>query len=416
MVYGPQFAELLKELRRNLHRSQNLGRVLGLGPGVLASWEQRKRMPQLRNLFPVTRKLAAGFPDDPIPSQAQFLAAWLESQDLDLDESVLEALRAVGPRSVSLSDLSWLEAYVFTGDRREGEGRTRLDCLIGPAAISDLRWLCGLGVDAATELILDKELTARPWDELVQAYGNRDIVSISSGAVNAMTGLLMDDMVFRFDVQSEARRAYRAFIRDMDHLENKSSLQTFRKCLAAADHLGSSQDPAALLKEAGLDPGLGSVAEDVASLLGGLTPAQFTSLFREGIIDPFTRLRYQHERADYAVISFARHPFGAREKVALVIAGTNGPATAGAIKLLATGGIEGRPLGAVVRVRPAGADGLPDAEVVTRPYEPSDVVDSIDMILDGGPMLRGIFGHWTDQELLDWKELVIFLGDLLARR
>lgn len=76
---------------------------------------------------------------------------------------------------------------------------------------------------------------------------------------------------------------------------------------------------------------------------------------RQTVIDPIARRRYQPARdSDYAVISFARHPFGAEDRLALVIAGTNGPATAGAIHRLATKGLEGRPLGAVVRVRPAG--------------------------------------------------------------
>jgi hypothetical protein len=422
MVYGPQFSELLKELRHTLGRSQGLGKALGFGEGVVASWEQRRRIPSLRNLFGMSARLAAAFPARPIPSQAQFLAAWLEAQGFDADEALLEALRSLGPRSVSLTDLSWLSAYVFVGDRREHEAQTRLDCLIAPAAISDLRWLCGLRLDPGTELILDKELTARPWDELVKRYGDRDIVSISSGGVNAMTGLLVDEMVFRFDVQAGARHAYRTFIRDMGHLEDEASLEAFRRCLAAADSLGSSQDPEALLREAGLGPEFLPVAQEVATLLGGLTAEQFTSLFRQAVIDPFMRTQYQPAGADYAVISFARHPFGAEDRVALVIAGTNGPATAGAVQLLATEGIEGRPLGAVVRIRKPGTGRAPKAKVVTTPYEPKDIVQSIDMILNGGSqqgppnMVREIFMHWTDKELDDWKALVISLGDLLAKR
>ena len=423
MAYGPQFSDFLQHLRHTLDQNQGIGKMLGLGSGVWQSYEQRKRVPSIKTLLSIADTLVVKFPNRSVPSQAQFLAAWLAAQDIAAEDSLLRALRAIGPRRLSLTDLSSLSAFVFTGERREEQARTRLDCLIAPAAISDLRWVCGLGLDPGTEVIIDKELTLHPWDELVKRYGKRDIVSISSGAVNAMTGLLIDEMVFRFDALPEARRAYRNFVRDMAHLEDDAVLPAFQGCVAAADRLGSSQDPEALLAEAGLSTAFLHVAEEVTCLLGGSSPTQFTWLLRQAVLDPLKRARYQPERtSDYAVISFARHPFGAKDKVALVIAGTNGPATAAAIRLLANEGIEGRPLGAVLRIRQAVANGDPKAEIVTPRYEPRDIIESIDIILNGasarGPrtMLQGIFGQWTPQELLEWKNLVDTLGTCLAAR
>lgn len=421
MGCGPEFGEFLKALRGTLGANQSIGKTLGLGRGVWESYEQGRRLPEIDTLFTLAAKLAARFPHHRVPSQAQFLAEWLAAQDVDVDAALLRSLRRQGALRVSLADLAWLNPYVFIGERREVRARTRLDALVEPAASSDLHWICGLGLDPSTEVIGDKELSLRPWDELVRRYGDRDVVSLSSGAVNAMTGLLVGDMVFRVDAMAEARAAYRSFVRTMDHLEDRDLLLAFQACLAAADLLGSSGDAEALLEKAGLGRESLSVAEDVAELLGGSTPSQFTSLFRQGFLDPVMRRRYQPEREDdYAVISFARHPFGAEDKVALVIAGTNGPATSGAIRLMATEGIEAWPLGAIVRVSQS-AGGWSPAEVVTNPYTPQELIRSIDQILEAPPsgrrtMLRGVFGNWTDQDLRDWKQLVNDLAAIMERR
>lgn len=424
MAIGPQFAECLKGWRQSEGVKQLVGRRVGLGKGVWESYEQGKRLPNLRTLFSMPRKLAAEFPDKRVPSQGELLEAWLAAQDVGAEEELLAVLRQLGARRASLANLSWLNANVFTGERREERARTRLDCLVNAAAISDLKYLLQLGLDPATELTVDKELTTRrSWDELVQHYGSRDVVSISSGAVNAMTALLIDGMVFRMDAMAEARRAYRRLVTDMGHLEtDPQQLQAFQACLAAADRLGSSADPALLLTEAGLPSGLQTVAEDVAGLLRGSTPSQVASFFRQGILDPIMRKRFQPEQGDdYAVVSFARHPFGAPDKVALVIAGTNGPATSAALWLLATQGIEDWPLGAVMRVGGVRANGLPNVEVVTKRYKPTDIPASIDEVLKTGPdgertIPRGEFGNWTDDELRKWKELAVSLAKVLAER
>lgn len=434
MEYGPEFASLLRELRRAVDRTQGIGPSVGISHSAWQSYEQRSKLPSVGTLGKMVDELIAKHGDKAVPTQAQFVDAWLRSHGLKLDDGLAAALRQVPPPGVSLSDFSWLRAFAFTGERREQSPKTRLDCLIAPAAISDLRHLIALGLHPDTELVPDKELTARPWKELVRRYGDRDIVSISSGAVNAMTGLLNDTMVFRFDVMPEARMAYRAFLREMDHLENESALLTFRQCLRASELLGSSLDPAALLEAAGLSPDnpeYAKVAADVSDLLGGSTPTQFTSQFRQAVVDPLTRRRYQPEKTvDYAVVSLARHPFAGNDRLALVVAGTNGPATAGALQLLATGGLTGRPLGAVVSVQVRsvkGADGNSTSvlvpKVITPAYEPEEIVGSITTLLTSAPgpsgrspLLRQIFGHWSDADLMAWKGLVTTLGELVARR
>jgi len=433
MDYGPQFSSLLREVRRALKMSQDIGRAVDLGHGAWQSYEQRSKLPSVENLFRIADRLATKFPGQPIPSQAQFLEAWVAAHGIVVDERIVTALRGIRPHRPSLTELSWLKCFVFTGERRERWARTRLDCLIEPAAMSDLRCVHALRLDPGTALIPDKELTARSWEELTRRYGDRDIVSISSGAVNAMTGLLNEDMVFRFDVMPEARLAYRSFIRDMDHLEHEPELRMFQQCLDAADHRVPSHDPAILLREAGLpadDPRFVRVAESVNTLLGGSTPSQFTSLFRQAVVDPLSRRRYQPEKAfDYAIVSFARHPFGSPSGVALVIAGTNGVATAGAVQALAAGQLEDRPLGAVVSVRVSkvlDADGvempLLVPEIVTPAYDCSTLIESLDRIIDGHPaggartMVRSMFANWSDEDLIKWKELVGSLGDVLRRR
>lgn len=426
--YGPQFASLLREVRRVLDVSQEVGEQIGLGSGAWQSYEQQAKVPTIPNLFRIPRELVRHHPTKPVPSPARFLAEWLAAhEDVAVDEAIIDQLRAAPAPRMSLTDLSWLEAYLFTGDRRERQATTRLDCLIGDASTADLRQVFGLGLGRETLLVTDKHLTARPWVDLVAQYGTRDVVSISSGSVNAMTALLNDDMVFRFDVVPEARAALRTFVRGMDHLESEVELGVFQACLAAADRVGSTQDPTALLEETGLpatDRNKG-VAGDVATLLGGPTPRQFTSLFRQAVVDPVRRTRLQPERNyQYAVISFARHPFGSPDHVALVVAGTNGSATAGALDLLAGGRVVDRPLGAAVRVHVrddgAGRSKVLVPEIVTPPYEPADIVRSIDSMIpvgDGGPptTLRRIFGNWTRDELGAWKSLVEDLAARLGR-
>lgn len=432
MGHGPQFSNLLKELRRSLGKSQSIGRVLGLGNGAWQSYEQGSKLPSIQNLFLIADRLAVKFDGEPVPSQAELFVSWLEAQDLDIDEDILRALRSIRPPRASLTEFSWLRPITFTGERREQWARTRLDCLIGPAAISALRWFDALGLGRDNERVPDKDLTAHSWDDLVERYGDRDIVSISSGAVNAMTGMLNDALVFRFDAVPEARTAYRAFIREMPYLESEIELRAFQQCLVAADRLGSSQDPAVLLREAGLradDRQLVKVAEDASAMLGGSTPSQFTAVFRQAVVDPFQCLGFQSEKTfDYGVVSFARHPFGSEDRIALVIAGTNGIATAGAVKLLASGGMTDRPLGAVVRVRvrTVEKDGRNSfelvPEVVTPPYEPDGIVRSIDGLIESRPvrgartMARSLLGNWSDDDLVEWKGLVVHLSEVLANR
>lgn len=433
MEYGPEFSRLLRDVRSMLDQSQDIGRAIELGHGAWQSYEQRTKLPSIANLFKIADRLAAKFPGRPIPSQGQFLEAWLQSHKVGANDAVLRALAETRPRVPSLAELSWLDGFVVTGERREPWARTRLDCLTEASALSDLRHLLSLDLSRGTELVPDKELTALPWDELVRRYGDRDVVAISSGAVNAMTGLLNDDMVFRFDAVPEARSAYRAFIRDMDDLEREAELRVFQQCLAAAERLKSSQDPVALLVEAGLAsdrPRFTRVAKAVSDLLGGSTPSQFTSLFRQAVLDPLVRCRHQPEKTfDYAVVSFARHPFGSAGHVALVVAGTNGAATAGAVQALARGDLAGRPLGGVVRVRvrtKVDEDGVESRvlapEVITPPYVADEVVASIERISDGNAargsrtMLRSIFGNWSDDDLRDWIELVRTVSGVLARR
>jgi hypothetical protein len=427
MEYGPQFADLLREVRQTLNQTQAIGRALGLGNGAWQSYEQCTKLPSIQNLFTIADKLAAKYGPAAMPSQAEFLKSWLQAHGIRLDDGLVSSLHTTRPRGMSLTEFSWLKPFVFAGERREQWARTRLDCLVAPAAVSDLSHIYALGLDRDTEIVPDKELTARPWEELVERYGSRDIVSISSGAVNAMTALLNDDMVFRFDVVPEARLAYRKFVRDMD-LANEADLAMFQRCLAAADRLGTSEDPARLLREAGLpqaDPDAVRVASDVSELLGGFTSAQFTSLFRLAVIDPLVWRRFQSDKIfDYAVISVAHHPFGDRDRIALVIAGTNGTATAAAVQLLARGELSGRPLGAVVNFHHrwvTDKSGRRSQQlvpnVITAPYKPEDIVDAIDRLVSGSSgAVRGLFRNWSDEDLEAWKELVRTLSGVLDRR
>lgn len=259
-------------------------------------------------------------------------------------------------RSIQQFDLtqfpgSFHPLVVVVGDRREARPQTIGDVFVYSVSTIDLMFLLQLGLPPDTLIVSDKIFRLIDDDKsLAERFREYNILTIGSPAVNLFSRMINDWSLFRLDIGLEAREEMAKQERIVDRYKNdRIALDCY---LAIADRKIRSFDE---FVKAGRFGGFAeaqrSKFNEILSEVQRSGLDSYKALLRaftgNGIWDPIRpdgQLNWDKPRRqgfdakrdiDFGLVSLAAHPY-ADDKCVVYAAGKHGPATAYALRLLAT--------------------------------------------------------------------------------
>lgn len=278
-----------------------------------------------------------------------------DSPQSTLKASLLKAISqltpsppATPPRPVRTSGRTFVDfpnsfypLAVVTGDKRE-ERENKIsvgDLGVYPATPGDTRWLLNLGLRPDVIKHIDKNFVLLPEKELIETFGEVNLLVVGSPASNHLARVINSSAVFRFNYSRDIERA-------------------IHEVIAKASGLSPAQ--------------LVAYREQERSQL----VAKMRSLFVGGIFDPthpgwdYVAARYpqlaMNLQLDFGVLTFAANPYYVRKcelenrgcdhkYISIMAAGMHHPATAHALRLLGQDKrrepvFDQHPYGGVIRV------------------------------------------------------------------
>jgi transcriptional regulator with XRE-family HTH domain len=408
MVGGPEELGALVRAareRRGLTQAELCGKELS--EPLLSAIERGKRVPSLAVLVQLYGRLAE--PGTPVHDHhqtlAQWLAAWVVAQAaprrskrmdrLDqklrglLAESAARLARAVrrdtrtGRAPWSLAHLADFGPFVaICGDRREPQPKSLADLFILNPSVSDLTWLPTAPEGMVSSVRTDKLVVQLSEDSLRREFGDHNLLVIGAPNVNWAARMINPSALWRFKVDP-GWEAWDRDLRQCSQLNQRSTLTAFSAVLGAVKTDGKRRD--LVLDESRL-PAQGELGERTlqtarelaAELLRGPDgmlhwPKEIMAKFVSGgVVDPIEGIDHDvasDQDTDFAIVSVAPHPWArSNDKVAVLVSGLGGPATAEALRMLLSepSAFEHHPLGGVLEFQ------LPAYEDWASPFrEPS---------------------------------------------
>jgi hypothetical protein len=234
------------------------------------------------------------------------------------------------PPSAFLSLCDWPSGFdvrtILVGDRRESPPHNAADVLVKPASTADLMYVSDLHLEnqeIPPRIRSDKIiLLANP--VALQTKLDSDLLVVGSPAANLGSRELNAGACFRFQVDPTVQKIEEKFRNDLQPIKyDREALEQF---------VDVNQD-----------------RERVSRL-----HYMLEGFARPGFIDPTSALGLRGVSTrnwnDFGVVSLCKHPW-AENRVAVMVAGVKGPATAAGLKLLGTeGAFKDHPLGGVFTV------------------------------------------------------------------
>lgn len=423
-----ELGRLIAAARARVGWSQaGLCRSIRLSGPFLSGVEKGRRVPRLPVLARLFSKLAAaGDRRSREDELAHWLASWVvaaasspTSETLaDLDPELTDLLSASADRlhaavrrtipgrarpARSLAALRDFGPFIaICADRREPEPRSIADLFILSGAISDLTWLPRAPEGVISAVRTDKSVVQTPPEALADEFGRHSLLIIAGPNANWAARLLNPSALWRTRVEP-GWEEWDQRLRLTTELNQGSVVAAFSAVVAAARFGANRQrlefDEDALARRRDLGAGALRRARELAeSLLRGPDGALHTS--REivgkfqtgGLVDPIEGV--VHDVAPYADVTFATvsiapHPWARQEGlVSVVVAGTRGPGTTEALRVLLEEPheFEHRPFGGVMEMRLPSLDSWggrflpPTWSWVTSPYGPSDLEGRIENV------------------------------------
>jgi transcriptional regulator with XRE-family HTH domain len=352
MAGKPMDSDIMEDLRRRVrerHQTQSkLAKDCGVGPADLANFLQGKRslpafaIANLANLlqmdparllvyweyYQCTKQLTNSVQD----TSPKRVTGWKRAQAAY--HSLLTRFpnpgQGTSPESGTLA--TWREwispVLVIVGDRRETPPRSPADLLAESGAMGDLHFFPQLLLPADTPILSDKICSIARDDSLRKLLQDKNLLIIASPAANLMARAVNSGSCFSFSLPKDV----------MAHAEElKNILEPIKYLPDELERYGGVNNNT---------PEQTKWSQTRRYMIFGFA--------RNGILDPvdYVGMRATSTSAsvDYGLVSLCRHPWS-DSRVAIMVAGLHGPATAAAVKLLAQkDAFKGRPLGGVFQV------------------------------------------------------------------
>jgi transcriptional regulator with XRE-family HTH domain len=372
--------------KRKVYNQSQLAKKFDKSKQWLGAIEVGKGTPTLEQLLKLHEELVSKDNQTPESDLGNWLLKWLEkrvNKDVDINnkEAALNAIdklykqsnRAARTRSASavptLEDFPYgfESLIIICGDRRESPPKSKGDFFVDAFSSADLASLKTLlEKTGPLEIRSDKLFMSgnrSSGDYLKQLYGQRNLIVIGSPAVNLVARAINRNAVFRFATSEGMPEFLKYWEEEFPEINDRKLREIFWDM--ASKWNGSLEasgiDTNHYYEESGrrIHPGqIEELARKVGELLTSHTVKDVKASFHKyGFIDPVANKEQGYflmEDNDFGVISLCPNPYSdGGNYFCILAAGTHGPGTDMAVRVLATDpdGFREHPLGGVVEVK-----------------------------------------------------------------
>lgn len=247
---------------------------------------------------------------------------------------------------------------VVMGDRREERPKSKGDLLAYSMSSIDIIHLLTLGLKNVP-VVTDKTFVLEDSRVLRDRFGDSNIITIGSPAVNLFSRQINEHQPFRFDIPEAAKQDLIKHEKFLDGIKyNQPALFIYKQIFEYG--LGPEEIAKKFFND---DPEFKTRLHECTEIHGQFQRMQLNekswkffihNFDRPGISDPIDKRKHAvttRSFNDFGLVSVAKNPFSKTKKYVISVAGIHGIATAHGVKLLSDPtNFAGRPCGGVFEV------------------------------------------------------------------